>query len=136
MWGRPGSFSRQNEYFRLIRKLSGLRDQYPALKYGRQYFRECSGNGVDFGFSPFEGGIISFSRILNNKEMLICANTSASLTTTVSIVVDENLNPSGRIWKVIFSSRNIIIPSLQTTVSGRTHSVKVTLLPMEAKILV
>jgi glycosidase len=136
MWGRPDSFSHQNEFYKLIRRLSGLRDQYPALRYGRQYFRECSGNGADFGFSPYQGGIISFSRILNAKEMLICANTNANQSVTVYIVVDENLNPDGRIWKVIFSSENHAPLSFPTIVFDRTHTVLVTLAPMEAKILI
>ena len=136
MWGKPESFSKQNEFYRLIRKLSGLRDKYPALRYGRQYFRECSGNGVDFGFSSYEGGIISYSRILNDKEMLICANTNTNQNITVYIVVDENLNPPGRIWKVVFSTGNDSLTSIPTTVFNRIHAVKVTLAPMEAKILI
>jgi glycosidase len=136
MWGKPDSFSNQNDFYKLIRELSGLRDQYPALRYGRQYFRECSGNGIDFGFSSYAGGIISYSRILNDKEMLICANTSTNQPMTVYIVVDENLNQAGRLWKVIFSSQNDHAVSFPTTVSGRIHAVKITLPPMEAKILI
>jgi glycosidase len=135
MWGMPGSFSRQNEFYKLIRKLSDLRNQYPPLRYGRQYFRECSGNGINFGHSPFQGGVISYSRILNDKEMLICANTSSDQTSTIYIVVDENLNPEGRIWKSIFSSINAPAISIPTVTFDRTHAVKVTLAPMEAKIL-
>jgi glycosidase len=135
MWGKADSFSKQNEFYKLIRKLSGLRDQYPALRYGRQYFRECSGNGINFGFSSEPGGIIAYSRVLNNKEMLICANTSAVQTTTVYIVVDENLNPAGRIWKSIFSSLNATAIYIPTVTFDRTHAVKMTLAPMEAKIL-
>ena len=135
MWGKPDSFSKQNEFYTLIRKLSGLRDKYPALRYGRQYFRECSGNGINFGFSPYEGGVISYSRILNDKEMLICGNTNANQSTTVYIVVDVNLNPAGRVWKSIFSTLNAPSVPIPTTLIDRTHVVKVTLAPMEAKIL-
>jgi glycosidase len=135
MWGKPDSFSTQNEFYKLIRKLSGLRDQYPALRYGRQYFRECSGNGIDFGFSTDPGGVISFSRILNDKEMLICANTNINQAITLYLVVDENLNAAGRLWKVIFSSENDTAGSFPTAVFDRIHAVKVTLAPMEAKIL-
>jgi glycosidase len=135
MWGKPDSFSKQNEFYKLIRELSGLRDKYPALRYGRQYFRECSGNGADFGFSTYKGGIISYSRILNDKEMLVCANTSTSQPMTIFIVVDENLNPENRMWKAVFSSMNNMAPPIPTSVFDRTHAVKVTLEPMEAKIL-
>lgn len=135
MWGKPDSFSKQNEFYKLIRKLSGLREQYPPLRYGRQYFRTCSGNGINFGFSTEPGGIVSYSRILNNKEMLVCANTNTNQPVTVYVVVDENLNPASRIWKVLFSTINDIAASIPTTVFDRIHTVKVTLAPMEAKIL-
>jgi glycosidase len=136
MWGKPDSFSKQNEFYKLIRELSGLRNRFPALRYGRQYFRECSGNGIDYSFSSYEGGIVSYSRILNDKEMLICANTNTNQDTTVYILVDENLNPAGKIWKVIFSTVNDTLASVPTTVVDRIHAVKVTLAPMEAKILI
>jgi glycosidase len=135
LWGKPGSFSIQNDFYKLIRQLSGIRNLYPALRYGRQYFRECSGNGTDFGFSPFPGGVISYSRILNDKEMLVCGNSNTTQNVTVFIVVDENLNPAGRKWKIIFSSANDIPAPVPTTVFDRMHTVKVTLAPMEAKIL-
>ncbi len=136
LWGRPDSFSQQNEFYLLIRKLSALRNQYPAVRYGRQYFRECSGNGIDFGFSTDSGGIISYSRILNDKEILVCANTNSTQSITVNIVVDENLNPPGKTWKVIFSTQNDLIPPPPTTETNKIHSVKIALAPMEAKILI
>ncbi len=136
MWGKPDSFSKQNEFYRLIRKLSDLRDQHPALRYGRQYFRECSGNGIDFDFSSYPGGIVSFSRILNDREILICANTNTNQSTTVYVTVDENLHPAIRLWKVLFSTKNDTPASIPTTVINTIHAVKVTLAPMEAKILI
>jgi len=136
MWGKPDSFSRQNEFYKLIRKLSDLRNQYPALRFGRQYFRECSGNGFNYGYSTVTGGIISYSRILNNKEMLICANTNTNETIAVYIIVDENLNPAGRLWKSLFSTRNISGTAIPTAVFNGIHAVQVTLAPMEAKILI
>jgi len=135
LWGNPNSFSPQNEFYLLIRELSKLRDQYPALKYGRQYFRECSGNGSDFGYSPYTGGIISFSRILNDREVLICANTSANQSNSVFAVVDENLNPAAKSWKVVFSSQDRNVPSRTTRIFNGIHAVEVTLAPMEAQIL-
>jgi len=105
------------------------------LKYGRQYFRECSGNGSDFGYSPYTGGIISFSRILNDREVLICANTSANQSNSVFAVVDENLNPAAKSWKVVFSSQDRNVPSRTTRIFNGIHAVEVTLAPMEAQIL-
>jgi hypothetical protein len=51
-------------------------------------------------------------------------------------VVDENLNPAGKIWKVLFSTENDSLASVPTIVFNRIHAVKLTLAPMEAKILI
>ena len=44
--------------------------------YGRQYFRPLSGVGVHFGISPCSGGVLAFSRVLNDQEVLVVANTT------------------------------------------------------------
>src|SRR5512144_300315 len=72
-----------------IRDLSRLRQEEPALAYGRLYFREASGNGTDFGLSKGVGGIVSFSRILVDRKILIVANTG-SRTFDGSAIVDRD----------------------------------------------
>jgi glycosidase len=76
LWGRANAFAQDHRLYNHIKDLSALRNMYPALRYGRQYFRQCSGNDSDFGYSPFNGGVIAFSRILNSQELLVAANTN------------------------------------------------------------
>ena len=64
LWGKPGGFDRDHPFFQAIRQVSAVRQQQPALRYGRQYFRPISGNGVQFGMSTFAPGVLAFSRIL------------------------------------------------------------------------
>jgi glycosidase len=135
LWGKPDSFSTRNEFYLLIQQLSALRNQHPALRYGRQYFRECSGNGIDFEYSSYNGGIVSFSRILNDREVIVCANTNVNQPSTVYILVDENLSPPDKMWQLLFSSQQTAGLPVPTTIRNRIHSVQVTLQPMEAKIL-
>lgn len=97
LWGVPGAFSPDHELYQHLRKLTDLRNrQESALRYGRQYFRVCSGNGVDFAHSPYLGGVIAYSRILNDREVLVVANTNTVQTANVRVLVDYNLNPEGR----------------------------------------
>ena len=135
LWGKQDAFSRTSEFYTLIQTLSDLRDDHPALRYGRQYFRPCSGDGMHFGYSPYPGGLLAYSRILNDREILVVANTSTQQTTTALIVVDANLNPVGKPWNVHFSTRQNPAAPLQTTVSGAYHTVQVTLKAMEAQVL-
>ena len=47
-------FNAENPIYKEISLIAKIRHEEPALRYGRQYFREISGNGIDFGF-PLDG---------------------------------------------------------------------------------
>ena len=78
LWGKPQAFDRNDFWYAEVQKLAGLRRELPALSYGRIYPREVSGNGTDFGQSTGPGGIIAFSRILADQEVLMVANTGSA----------------------------------------------------------
>jgi glycosidase len=136
LWSKPDAFSEHHDFYKLIQELSKLRNDYPALKYGRQYFRACSESGTNFNYSSINGGLVSFSRILNDREILVVANTSVEQSIKVYVVVDKNLNPAGNNWKVIFSTNNNSYGLIETVEKTDCHAVMVTLDPMEAQILV
>ena len=58
-WGKPNAFDSQNFFYTQIKALSRLREEQPALRFGRLYFRQVSGNGRDFGYSS---GAAAWSR--------------------------------------------------------------------------
>jgi glycosidase len=136
LWGEQIAFSEQNELYLLIQKLSSLRDQYPALRYGRQYFRPTSTDGIVFEYSSDIGGIMAYSRVLNNTEIVIIVNTNTSQTSQVNVLIDFNLNPVGRDWNVVFSTLNNQPGLISTIQKGDYRVVYVEIAPMEAQILV
>ncbi|MFL6388418.1 MAG: alpha-amylase family glycosyl hydrolase [Terriglobales bacterium] len=135
LWRGPNVFSSSHEFYQLIKDLTDLRESQPCLRYGRQYFRQCSGNGIDFGYSPDPGGVIAFSRILNDREVLVAINTSTTQPNTVHVVVDWNLNPNGRTWSVLLSSEPNPAAPPPTATHGVNRTVQVTLQSMEAQVL-
>jgi glycosidase len=135
LWGQPNPFSTGRPLYQYIRDLSQLRSQQPALRYGRQYFRPCSGDGVSFGYSTFLGGIIAFSRILNDRELLVVANTSTTATSTVHVVVDDNLHPEGSGWRVLFPSNWAGAAPGSSQTRGGFKTVQVTLGPSDVLVL-
>jgi glycosidase len=67
-------FNPNNEIYQGISELAEIRLQQPALRYGRQYFREISGNGTVFGH-PLDGHCtLAYSRILDTEEILVAMN--------------------------------------------------------------
>jgi glycosidase len=149
LWGKPGAFDRSNLFYEEIRKIAALRAQLPALRHGRQYFRPVSANGCGFGVSPFPGGIIAFSRILGNSEVLVVANTHTAEYRTVHVIVDRDLHPAGRTLAVRYSNK--ADPTSPSPVEkhddarvnnpdgtlgrGPVHATQVTLAPIEVQIL-
>jgi hypothetical protein len=91
LWGKVDAFDRGHPVYKTIERLAAVRQNQPALRYGRQYFRPISGDGLHFGISSFLAGVLAFSRILNSQE----------------VVVDFALNPVGSTYIPIFSNKTL-----------------------------
>ncbi|MBJ6724927.1 alpha-amylase family glycosyl hydrolase [Geomesophilobacter sediminis] len=92
LWGKPGAFDRQNPLYQQVQKIALLRREEAALRYGRIYFRQVSGNGADFGYSTGQGGMLAFSRILFDHEVVFVANTSPTCQFNGQVLMDIDLN--------------------------------------------
>jgi hypothetical protein len=104
LWGMTPAFNQEHPLFDCIDSLSAIRQVEAALRYGRQYFRPISGDGVHFGISRFCGGVLAFSRILNAEEVVVVANTSTQDAWVGVVIVDLPLNRAGAVLEVIFSN--------------------------------
>ena len=151
LWGSPDAFRSDHPLALACRALSDLRRDNPALRYGRQYFRPLSGNGTDFGLSPFAGGVLAWSRILNDIEVVVVANTSTSSSWSGEVIVDRHLHGEGSKLEVLYSNARDAVPpepvrahgpgtvTVQEvdggTGRGPLHALPVTLGPMEAQVL-
>jgi glycosidase len=135
LWGQTNAFSTKSDLYKLISDLNKLRTTEPALRYGRQYFRPCSGNGVDFGISTTNGGILTYSRILNDREVVVVANSSTTSTTTVHVLVDSNLSSEGDAWEILLSTQKSPTAPKPAATHVMNRTVQVTLAPMETQVI-
>ncbi len=87
-------FDEQHEIYRGIAAIARVRAQQPALRYGRQYFREISAFGDWFGIPQSGTATLAYSRILDTTEIVVAMNLSASPRNDF-ITVDRNLTPPG-----------------------------------------
>jgi glycosidase len=104
LWGRPAAFDEADPFYLALRDIAAVRAQNPALRYGRQYFRPVSGDGKNFGPSTFTPGVIAFSRILNESETVVIANTDINAAIELAVLVDSVLNPVAASFATLFSS--------------------------------
>ena len=149
LWGKPNAFDSAHPFYQALQRIHRVRSEQPALRYGRFYFRPLSGNGVQFGVSPYAGGVLAFSRILNDQEVVVVANTSSAARFAGWIVVDSNLSPAGTQFDILLSNQAAPLAPAPVSTSGPadihevdgsvsggpTCMVAVDLAPMEIQIL-
>jgi glycosidase len=148
LWGKPNAFDTQNSFYTHIKDLSRLREEQPALRFGRLYFRQVSGNGRDFGDASGKGGLVAFSRVLSNVEVLVVANTNTQTAFDGLVLQDPYLNRDPRKMQVAYSNLGNTGPARVKTiydascfsggqlVSGDVSALPVGLAPMEVKVWV
>jgi glycosidase len=104
LWGKPNAFDRAAKHYGILKELLELRSKEPSLRYGRQYFRPVSGDNKTFSISPFENGVLAFSRVLNDREIVIILNPNATDGVRVNVLVDNALNPENSQYKILYSN--------------------------------
>ncbi len=150
LWGSPG-FHQGSSYYRQISEIAAVRAAVPALRYGRFYFRPISGDGQHFGISTLPQGILAFSRILMDQEVVVAANCSPTNSQSFEVIVDITLNQPADQYRVRYSNKSTFQgPALVqdkpagsvsvqeangSTGTGPLRSIRITLAPLEVQIL-
>jgi glycosidase len=149
LWGITPGFPRTTSFYVEMQKIFGVRNAEPALRYGRFYFRPLSGDGINFGVSTFLNGVLAWSRILNDEEVIIVANSDTANVNPVDVILERTLSASGQNLRVLYSNKkNFIPPSAIRTIqqatvieidgstsNGSLNAAHITLQPMEVQIL-
>jgi hypothetical protein len=110
------------------------------------YFRPVAGNGSDFGQSSGAGGVVAFSRILADGEVVCVANTNTTQRFEGAVLVDFDLSQRARQFRIAYSNIGTartttvqVAPGrlfdIGTVVAAPIASLPVSLGPMEAQIL-
>jgi hypothetical protein len=91
-----------------LAKVLALRRETIALRRGRQYLREISGNGVDFGLPRRIGGelrsVVPWSRIFVDDEVLLAINTDPEAPATAWVTIDDGLHAEGGTLRCLYST--------------------------------
>ena len=103
-------FKEDNAWHPEIAKIIAVRNERLPLRRGRQYLRQISGNGTDFGFPVYSGNhmnsIVAWSRILSDKEILCAINTDPDHETIAYVTIDNDLHPINSQLKCLYASGN------------------------------
>lgn len=101
-------FHEQTLLFSELAKVLALRRERIALRRGRQYLREISGDGSDFGLPRMIGGqirsVVPWSRILDRSEIVCAVNTDANDARTAWVTIDDDLHRAGEHLTCLYST--------------------------------
>jgi glycosidase len=153
LWGKPApafdTSTTTNPLYAGIQTIIGLRTNTPALRYGRLYFREVSKDSYNFGQSFGVGGVIAFSRVLCDTEVVVVANTSTTTPFQGFVLVDLDINRDLGVYKVAYSNlvalgaggnvllkTGLVLDGPQPTQPTSIACLYVILQPMEVQILI
>ena len=101
-------FDEGHHVYRELAKILAIRRRELALRRGRQYLRDISGDRVHFGPPRTIGGVIRsvvpWSRIINDSEILLAVNTDFDAPRTAWVTIDASLHPTGSRLSCMYST--------------------------------
>lgn len=139
--GKFGAFESKERHFfnedtylyRELSKILAIRKDKIALRRGRQYLRSISGNGIDFGFPQKKGNeirsVVPWSRIFNNREILLAINTDADKAKSAWVTIDNNIHEKGKTLSCIYATDEALIDNEITVEARNGKSVYLTVPP-------
>jgi glycosidase len=100
-------FDEDAPLFQALSKLCELRHKWIALRRGRQYVHEISGDGMHFG-PPVKFGdrlhtLVAWSRVVADHEMLVVFNTDEISAHELYSTLNPNLRAEGDELRLLFS---------------------------------
>ena len=121
-------FDPDHPIYQGIARVAKLRTTEPALRYGRQYFRDISGDGEHFGTPTAGKTTLAFSRVLDTDEVVVAFNLDAEKRSDW-VLVDPMLSPPGTVM------RNLLVEEQRYAVE-QTEAGAAVRLPMGGRSMV
>lgn len=116
-------FDESIDLFRELAEILKLREERLVLRRGRQYLREISGDGINFGWPRKLGerllSLVAWSRILDKTEMLLAVNTDPERARKAWVLVDTGLHPVGSRLTCLYSTKHADERTLVLTVQKK-----------------
>jgi len=132
-------FDESHPTYAALARLLAVRRQLPVLRFGRQYLRPISGDGVGFGLPRRLGdgrmtSVVAWSRMLNDEEVVCAINTDTVAPRTAWVTVDAQIHRATTEFDYLFVSDGTA-PALAPVESRNGRAVLVTVPPAGCVIL-
>lgn len=133
-------FNEDNYLIHEFSKIVALRKQYLPLMRGRQYLREISGDGLNFGYPRIMcqriDSIIAWSRIFDDQEILAGINTDINNARKTWVTIDSSLNQPTSKFCCVYSTQMAQINSSAVVSSMNGCAIEIEIPPAGVVIYV
>lgn len=127
-------FDEHHPVYRAVTAIAHLVTQRIELRRGRQYLREISADGSSFGYPHRIGGqmraVIPWSRLFDNRELVLAINTDADNPRTAWVTIDDSLHRVGDRLKCIFSTDSALVEQTVNVEARNGKAVRITVPPV------
>jgi hypothetical protein len=125
-------FNEDSPVYRELAKILAIRKEKLPLRRGRQYLREISGDGEHFGLPHLMGdrmrAVVPWSRLFNDREILVALNTDPENAQSAWVVVDYDLHQEGERLQCLYATEdNQVGQEVEVKVKGALKAVFLTL---------
>jgi glycosidase len=101
-------FDEDQQVYQELAKILALRKQKIALRRGRQYLCQISGDGLNFGYPVVMGecmlSLVAWSRYFDDQSLLVALNTDPDEPRTTWVELDGRVHPVGKRLRRLYSS--------------------------------
>ena len=113
-----------------LQKILTLRRSNPVIRRGRQFLRQISGDGQNFGVPAMVGdtirSVVAWSRIFSDREVLLAVNTDVATARTAWVTIDNGLHATGSQLTCLHSTSVAQIGSLVSVEARNGKAVQIT----------
>ncbi|MGI5244381.1 alpha-amylase family glycosyl hydrolase [Dactylosporangium sp. CA-139066] len=122
------AFDEDHPTYRELQQILAVRRRLPALRRGRQYLRPVSADGVVFA-PPGPRGLLPWSRIFADREVLVAVNTDPDRVRTAWVTVDAGLHAEGAMLTCVYSSEPALAGGRVSVSARNGRAVQLTVPP-------
>lgn len=122
--------------YRETAAIARVNRENPALRFGRMYMRDVSGDGVGFRPPDRQPCTLAFSRVLADREVLVAYNTSTTETREDFVIVDSAMHAPGSTMRYLYGgSGTVEVHKHRDHPVNDSRFVRIGLAPMQFVIL-
>jgi glycosidase len=101
-------FNEDGPAYRAMAQIAAIRRRRLPLRRGRQYLRQISGDGINFGQPHMIGdairSVVPWSRLFSDEEIVCAINTDYDQARTAWVTIDNDLHRAGDTLRCVFST--------------------------------